>query len=139
MSTTAAPTAPRASVVRSLTPGRIDRLPWSPFFTRMVMALGVAWILDGLEITIAATVIPTLTDKAALGLSSTAVGAVASVYLLGEVVGALVFGKLSDRLGRRNLFMVTLGIYLLGSGLTAFTLGTSAGWVAFLYATRFLA
>ena len=136
---TATMTPGGSSTIRSLIPARIDRLPWSPFFTRMVMALGVAWILDGLEITIAATVIPTLTDKAALGLSSTAVGAVASVYLLGEVVGALVFGKLSDRLGRRNLFMVTLGIYLVGSGLTALTLGSSAGWVAFLYATRFLA
>src|SRR3954471_23790239 len=125
--------------IRSLIPARIDRLPWSPFFTRMVMALGVAWILDGLEMTIAATVIPTLTDKATLGLSSSAVGAVASVYLLGEVVGALVFGKLSDKLGRRNLFMVTLAIYLVGSGLTAFTMGNGAGWVVFLYATRFLA
>ena len=142
---TAAVTTPGRSpgrepeVIRSLIPARIDRLPWSPFFTRMVCALGVAWILDGLEITIAATVIPTLTDKATLGLSSSSVGAVASVYLLGEVVGALIFGKLSDRLGRRNLFMVTLGIYLIGSGLTAFTLGNSAGWVVFLYATRFLA
>ena len=131
-------TAP-APTLRSLIPARIDRLPWSPFFTRMVVALGVAWVLDGLEITIAATVIPTLTDKATLGLSSSAVGAVASVYLLGEVVGALVFGKLSDRLGRRNLFMVTLAIYLVGSGLTALTSGHGAGWVAFLYATRFLA
>ena len=127
------------STVRSLIPARIDRLPWSPFFTRMVAALGVAWILDGLEITIAATVIPTLTSDETLGLSSGAVGAVASVYLLGEVVGALVFGKLSDKLGRRNLFMITLGIYLVGSGLTAFTAGSSAGWVAFLYLTRFIA
>jgi MFS family permease len=132
------PGAPSASL-RSLIPARIDRLPWSPFFTRMVTALGVAWILDGLEIQIASIVVPTLTDHATLGLSSTAVGAVASVYLLGEVVGALVFGKLSDRLGRRNLFMVTLGIYLFGSGLTALTMGSSAGWVAFLYLTRFIA
>ena len=134
---TMTPTADGA--LRSLIPARIDRLPWSPFFTRMVMALGVAWILDGLEITIAATVIPTLTDSATLHLSSGAVGAVASVYLLGEVVGALVFGKLSDRLGRRNLFMVTLGIYLVGSGMTALTFGSSTGWVVFLYATRFIA
>ncbi len=138
MSTSTA-AAPADGVIRSLIPARIDRLPWSPFFTRMVAALGVAWILDGLEITIAATVVPTLTDKATLGLSGGAVGAVASVYLLGEVVGALVFGKLSDRLGRKNLFMITLAIYLVGSGLTAFTLGNSAGWVAFLYLTRFIA
>ena len=132
-------TAEAPQVIRSLIPARIDRLPWSPFFTRMVCALGVAWILDGLEITIAATVIPTLTDKATLGLSSGAVGAIASVYLLGEVVGALVFGKLSDKLGRRKLFMVTLGIYLVGSGLTALTLGNSIGSIVFLYATRFVA
>src|SRR3954452_2741757 len=135
MTATTTGTAPGPPVIRSLIPARIDRLPWSPFFTRMVMALGVAWILDGLEITIAATVIPTLTDKAALGLSSSAVGAVATVYLAGEVVGALVFGKLSDKLGRRNLFMVTLGIYLVGSGLTALTAGSSTAWVVFLYAT----
>ena len=139
MSTATVTPGSSPETIRSLIPARIDRLPWSPFFTRMVMALGVAWILDGLEITIAATVIPTLTDKTTLGLSSGAVGAVASVYLLGEVVGALVFGKLSDKLGRRNLFMVTLGIYLVGSGLTAFTAGNSAFWVFFLYATRFLA
>jgi len=125
--------------VRSLIPARIDRLPWSPFHTRMVVALGVAWILDGLEITVASAVADTLTRPETLGLSSAAVGLIASVYLAGEVVGALFFGRLSDKLGRRNLFMITLGVYLVGSGLTALTLGSSAGWVVFLYVTRFIA
>ena len=97
------------SVIRSLIPARIDRLPWSPFHTRMVVALGVAWILDGLEITVASAVADTLTQPETLGLSSAAVGLIATVYLAGEVVGALFFGRLSDKLGRRNLFMITLG------------------------------
>jgi MFS family permease len=105
----------------------------------MVTALGVAWILDGLEITVASAVAGVLNTKEALGLSTTAVGAVATVYLAGEVVGALFFGRLSDKLGRRNLFMITLGVYLFGSGLTALTLGTGPGWVLFLFATRFIA
>ena len=136
--TTAANT-PAPGVVRSLIPARLDRLPWSPFHTRMVVALGVAWILDGLEITVASAVADTLTQPETLGLSSAAVGLVASVYLAGEVVGALFFGRLSDKLGRRNLFMITLGVYLVGSGLTAFTLGNSGFWIGFLYLTRFIA
>jgi MFS family permease len=137
MSTEANPAA--SGVIRSLVPARIDRLPWSPFHTRLVAALGVAWILDGLEITVASGVANVLTKPETLGLSSAAVGAVASVYLVGEVVGALFFGRLSDKLGRRNLFIITLGVYLIGSGLTAFTLGSGPGWVAFLYLTRFIA
>src|SRR5947209_1462396 len=105
----------------------------------MVIALGVAWILDGLEITIASSVTDVLTSPETLGLSSAAAGLVASVYLAGEVVGALFFGRLSDKLGRRNLFMITLAVYLVGSGLTALTLGNGPGWIAFLYATRFIA
>ena len=101
-------------MIRSLIPARIDRLPWSPFHTRMVVALGVAWILDGLEITVASAVADTLTQPETLGLSSAAVGLIATVYLAGEVVGALFFGRLSDKLGRRNLFMITLGVYLVG-------------------------
>ena len=127
------------NVIRSLIPARIDRLPWSPFHTRMVVALGVAWILDGLEITVASAVADTLTQPETLGLSSAAVGLIATVYLAGEVVGALFFGRLSDKLGRRNLFMITLGVYLVGSGLTALTLGNGAGWIVFLYVTRFIA
>jgi MFS family permease len=87
------------------------------------MALGTAWILDGLGITLAGAVAGVLTKSDTLHLSSAAVGAVATVYLVGEVVGALFFGKLSDKLGRRKLFTVTLGVYMIGSGLTGATAG----------------
>src|SRR5690349_15779653 len=129
----------RGGAVRSLIPARIDRLPWSPFHTRMVVALGAVWILDGLEITVASAVADTLNKPETLNLSSTEVGLIATVYLIGEVVGALVFGRMSDRLGRRNLFMITLGVYLVGSGLTALTLGSGTAWIVFLYVTRFIA
>ncbi|MGH3855573.1 MAG: MFS transporter [Pseudonocardiaceae bacterium] len=128
-----------SDVVRSVIPARIDRLPWSPFHTRMVIALGVAWILDGLEITVATSVGAVLNEPRTLNLSATEVGLVATVYLMGEVVGALVFGRMSDKWGRRNLFMITLSIYLVGSGLTALTLGQGTGWIVFLYVTRFIA
>jgi MFS family permease len=136
---TAAPEATAPGVIRSLIPARIDRLPWSPFHTRMVAALGTAWILDGLEITVASAVVGTLSSEDTLALSGTQVGLLATVYLVGEVFGALFFGHLSDRLGRRNLFMITLAVYLVGSGLTALTLSNGPGWIAFLYVTRFIA
>src|SRR3954449_7151429 len=135
---TTAPAAQAPGSIRSLIPARIDRLPWSPFHTRMVIALGVAWILDGLEITVASAVVDTLTEEDTLALSSTAAGLIATVYLVGEVVGALYFGRLSDKLGRKKLFVITLAVYLIGSGLTAFTLGNSAAWIGFLYLTRFI-
>jgi MFS family permease len=99
----------------------------------------VAWILDGLEITVAGSVVALLTKEETLGLSSTQAGLLATVYLAGEVVGALFFGSLSDKLGRRKLFIITLAVYLIGSGLTAVTLSNGAGWLVFLYATRFIA
>src|SRR6202041_429958 len=134
----APPDTDRSPAIRSLIPARIDRLPWSRFHTRLGMALGVAWILDGLEITIASNVSPDLTEKATLHLSVTGAADIATWYLIGEVIGALFFGRLSDKLGRKNLFMVTLGVYLIGSGLTA---ATPAGgkWFIFLYATRIVA
>src|ERR1700689_1403641 len=138
MTTRSAESTTDSGNIRSLIPARLDRLPWSKFHTRLVTALGVAWILDGLEITIASNVGPDLTLKSTLSLGAGQVGDIAWWYLIGEVIGALFFGRLSDKLGRRNLFMITLGVYLIGSGLTA---ATPAGghWIIFLYATRVLA
>src|SRR5579871_1731201 len=135
---TAPPRTVSSPGIRSLIPARLDRLPWSKFHTRMVMALGVAWILDGLEITIAANLSAAFTKHSTLALSTSQAADIATYYLIGEVIGALLFGRLSDKLGRKNLFMVTLGVYLVGSGLTAVTMAGS-GWVVFLYATRVLA
>ncbi|GAB3851395.1 MFS transporter [Dactylosporangium cerinum] len=139
MSDTQSAPAPTGGIIRSLIPARIDRLTWAPFHTRMVLALGTAWVLDGLEITIASAVGAVLNRQETLGLSSTQVGAIATVYLLGEVFGALLFGRLSDALGRKNLFVVTLGVYLAGNALTALTWGNSTLSLVFLYLTRFIA
>src|SRR5262249_54291890 len=125
--------------IRSTIPARLDRLSWSPFHTRMVAGLGAAWILDGLQITISSSVVGVLTKPATLGMSSTEIGLIASIYLIGEVVGALVFGRLSDQLGRKRLLIVTLLLYLCGTGLAAFVTGHHTGWLVFFYATRFIA
>jgi MFS family permease len=103
--------------VRSLVPARLDRLPWARFHWLVVVGLGVSWILDGLEIQI----VSQAGYQSALALSNAEVGAVGSVYLAGEVVGALVFGRITDKLGRRKLFILTLGIYLVASGLAGFS------------------
>ena len=132
-------TGAESKAVRSTIPARIDRLSWAPFHTRMVTALGVAWVLDGLEITIASSVGAILTEDDTLALSSGAVGFIATVYLLGQVFGALLFGKLSDALGRKNLFVVTLGVYLAGNAATALTWGNGNLAIAFLFLTRFVA
>jgi MFS family permease len=125
--------------IRSTIPARLDRLGWSKFHTRMVCGLGAAWILDGLQITIASSVTGVLTSSETLGMTSTEIGLIASVYLVGQIIGALVFGRLSDQLGRRRLLLVTLLLYLLGTGAAAFTTGHHTGWLVFFYATRLVA
>jgi MFS family permease len=100
-------------------PARLDRLPWSRFHLLVVTALGVTWILDGLEVTIVGAIGPVLQSPQTLGLSATQVGTTASAYVVGAVIGALVFGWLTDRFGRRFVFYVTLAVYLTGVLLSA--------------------
>jgi MFS family permease len=132
-------TAEAVGTIRSTIPKRLDRLSWSPFHTRMVAGLGAAWILDGLQITIASSVTGELTKPSTLGMTSTQVGLIASIYLVGQVIGALVFGRMSDRLGRKRLLITTLLLYLLGTGLAAVVTGHHSGWLVFFYATRLIA
>src|SRR5690349_11638790 len=131
--------APRQGTIRSTIPARLDRLSWSPFHTRMVCGLGAAWVLDGLQITISSSVVGVLSQPDTLDMTSTQIGLIASIYLIGEVFGALVFGRLSDQLGRKRLLVMTLLLYLVGTGLAAFVTGHHTGWLVFFYATRFIA
>lgn len=102
-------------------PARIDRLPWSRFHRLVVVALGITWILDGLEVTIAGAIAGALHNSQTLQLSAAEVGLSASAYLAGAVSGAAFFGYLTDRLGRKRLFNITLGVYLIATALTAFS------------------
>jgi MFS family permease len=106
--------------LRTDIPARLDRLPWSRFHWGVVLALGVTWILDGLEVTFKGAVSGVLQLPQTLGLTPAEIGMLGSGYLAGAVAGALVFGRLTDRHGRKKLFFVTLGIYLAGVGLSAF-------------------
>jgi len=100
-------------------PARLDRLPWSRFHLLVVVALGITWILDGLEVTIVGAIGPVLRDPHTLGLTAAQLGTAGSAYVIGAVIGALVFGWLTDRYGRRLVFYVTLVVYLAGVLLTA--------------------
>src|SRR5947209_8496605 len=113
---------------------RLDRLPWSRFHWRVIIGLGTVWILDGLEVTIVGSISAQIGTKGSgVAISAANVsGLAASLYVAGACVGALVFGQLTDRFGRKKLFMITLGVYLLATTLTAFSF--SPLW---FYACRF--
>ena len=100
-------------------PARLDRLPWSRYHWMVVIALGVTWILDGLEVTLVGSLSPAIAGG--LALSSTQIGLSGSAYILGAVLGALVFGRLTDTFGRRRLFTITVGVYLVATILTGFS------------------
>jgi len=108
-------------IVETDIPARLDRLPWGRFHTLVVVALGVTWILDGLEVTLAGTVAGALKQSSVLQFSNADVGLAGSAYLAGAVLGALFFGWLTDRLGRKKLFFITLTVYLLATAATAFS------------------
>ena len=102
-------------------PARLDRLPWSRWHWRVVIALGIAWVLDGLEVTLVGSVGGVLERPDTLGLSAAQIGGAGSLYIGGAVIGALLFGRLTDRLGRKKLFLITLAVYTAASFATAFS------------------
>ncbi|HEY4345957.1 MAG TPA: MFS transporter [Gaiellaceae bacterium] len=122
-----------SEAVETQIPARLDRLPWSRWHWLVVVALGITWILDGLEVTIVGAIGAVLKEGDTLHLSSSEVGLAGSIYIAGAVTGALVFGYLTDRLGRKRLFMVTLALYV------AATVATALAWGPWSFmAFRFL-
>jgi MFS family permease len=107
------------ALIKSSIPARLDRLPWSAWHWRVVIALGVAWVLDGLEVTLVGSLGAVLERPESLGMSAGEVGASGSLYIAGAVIGALFFGRLTDRLGRKKLFLITLTVYMLATLATA--------------------
>ncbi|BDE05430.1 MFS transporter [Vulcanimicrobium alpinum] len=110
-----------AETITTNIPLRLDRLPWARWHWMVVIALGITWILDGLEVTIVGTIGPTLTSSAGLSLSDTQASYAGSFYIVGACIGALGFGYLTDRFGRKKLFLITLTWYLVCTLLTAFS------------------
>jgi len=117
----AASSIPHGGIIETDIPARLDRLRWGRFHTLVLAALGITWILDGLEVTLAGSVAGALKSSPQLQLTDAQIGLSASLYLLGAVLGAIFFGWLTDRLGRKKLFSITVGLYLAATALTAFS------------------
>src|ERR1700749_3167764 len=108
-------------IVETDVPARLDRLPWSRWHTRIIAALGTSWLLDGLEVTLVGSLSGVFESKNGLSLTDPQVTSAATFYLAGAVLGALLFGYLTDRLGRRKLFLVTLATYSIATVASAFS------------------
>jgi MFS family permease len=111
---------PVSGEIETNIPARLDRLPWTRWHWLIVISLGVTWILDGLEVTIVGAIAPVLTEKGTLHLTPSQAGFQATAYLIGAVAGALLFSYLTDRMGRKKLFMITLAVYIVATLCTAF-------------------
>ncbi|HEU4656079.1 MAG TPA: MFS transporter [Capillimicrobium sp.] len=116
-------TARQLRTIETDIPARMDRLPWSTWHWMVIVGLGTVWILDGLSVTIVGAIGGRLTEAGSgIELTPAQVGSAGSAYILGACVGALFFGRLADRIGRKRLFMITLAVFLAGSVLTAFSM-----------------
>ncbi|HUZ67392.1 MAG TPA: MFS transporter [Beijerinckiaceae bacterium] len=115
--------------IRTSVPARLELLPWGRFHSLVVVALGITWVLDGLEVTLAGSVAGALKASPVLKMSDVDVGFAGSLYLVGAVVGALLFGWLTDRMGRKKLFFVTLTLYLAATALTAASWSKESFWI----------
>ena len=123
----------QTGTITTQVPARMDRLPWSKFHWRVVIGLGSVWILDGLEVTMVGSVAARLTEEGSgINLDSGQIGIAAAIYIVGACLGALFFGQLTDRFGRKKLFMLTLMVYLVATVATAFSF---APW--YFYLARF--
>src|SRR5580698_10385747 len=111
-------TSPSSAIITTDIPARLDALPFGRFHLLVIVALGITWILDGLEVTLAGALSGELKQSSALGLSNAQIGLAGSCYLAGAVLGAIFFGWLTDRLGRKKLFTITLAIYLTATAAT---------------------
>ena len=124
----------QTATIETRIPARLDRLPWSRFHWMVIIGLGTVWILDGLEVTIVGSIASRLTEKGSgISISTGQIGVAAAAYVAGACLGALFFGQLTDRLGRKRLFMVSLGVYIVATVATA---GAFNVW--YFYAARFI-
>jgi MFS family permease len=110
-----------SKILETRVPARLDRLPWGRFHTLVAVALGITWVIDGLEVTLAGSIAGALEASPSLHFTASDIGLASSFYLAGAVMGALGFGWMTDRLGRRPLFFITLGLYLVSTAATAFS------------------
>ena len=125
--------SPQTATIETKIPSRLDRLPWSRFHWLIVIGLGTVWILDGLEVTLVGSIASRLTESGSgIDISTGQIGTAAAIYVAGACSGALFFGQLTDRFGRKKLFLITLAIYLVATGATAFAF---APW--YFYVARF--